>query len=114
MEPVLSLGVARHLILDYAKDAGNIRYLESTSDMLVARAGHSVSICQFCFHLGLSDCHLNKQSYLLVIHFFLVFLKCESKVGMARITQLFINLWQILSSQHTEKKLLVYCDIHCL
>lgn len=114
MEPVLSLGVAHHLILDYAKDAGNSRYLESTSDMLVARAVHSVSICQFCFHLGLSDCHLNKQSYLLVIHFFIVFLKCESKVGMARITELFTNLWQILSSHHTEKKLLVYCDIHCL
>lgn len=70
--------------------------------MLVSRAVHSVSSCQFYFHLHLNTCHLNNQSSLLVIHLFLVFLNYKSKVELARITKFFTNLWQILSSHHSE------------
>lgn len=102
MEPVLSLEVAHNLILDYAKDIGNIRYLGSSSDMLISRAVYSVSTCQFYFHLHFNNCHLNNQSSLLVIHLFTVFLKYKSKVRLARKTKFFTNLWQILSSHHSE------------
>lgn len=68
------------------------RYLGLTSDTLVYRAAHSVSICQCLFHPGLNNCNLKGQSPLLVIRVFRVFLKWKSKVGIKR-TEFFTNLW---------------------
>lgn len=82
--------------------------------MLTSRAAHSVSICQFYFHLRLNNFHLNNQSSPLVIHFFIVFLKGRSKIEMARITEFFTNLWQTLISHTVRQNLFTYCYRNCL